>query len=155
MKKLFLLTILCGSALFSHAQHLDVGVHGGFGNTWMFNNNVSDQGSNLDEVVTFAPIFGIHAGYNFTPLLALKVEANYLMVDQKYKGVEDDPMGSYSYKATDKASYISVPVLVQLCSSNGFYFELGPQFSFLTGGKEDYTVTGSFGGGNSIFRTKR
>ena len=152
MKNLFLLTILCGSALFSHAQQLDIGVQGGYGNTRMLNSNVSDQGTRIDQVATFAPVFGIHAGYHFTPLLALKVEANYLMVDQKYKGDLFTVLPE-TYQANDKAGYVSVPVLVQLCSAHGFYVELGPQCSLLTGAQENYKVSSIFSGSSNSSET--
>ena len=134
MKKLTLLLIAATTlATTSRAQqYLQFGLHGGFGTTWMINNNVSDQGAELDPQISFAGMGGIHVMAAFTKSVGLQLEVNTATIKQKYKG---EDAGSYDF--TDRVKCIEVPVLVMLKSS-GFYFEIGPKFSFVGKATEDY-----------------
>src|SRR5215217_8048916 len=125
---LFIATIM-SSATYAQ-QYLDIGVHGGFGSTWLINNNVSDQGSNLDPEISFAGFGGIHAIASFAPSIGLKVEVDMATIKQKYKG---ESVGIMS-EGYDKLHFIEVPVLV-LLKSSAFYCEIGPKFSFLSSAK--------------------
>jgi len=131
MKAILLSLLCCTAVTFTHAQEVVVGAQGGFGSTWLINNNVSDQAANLDAVTSFGPVFGIEAGYLFKTTsnvkLGVMVEGNYSVVNQKYTG-EDS---AYTYTAQDQVKYIQVPVLFHL-TGKSFFFEAGPQFSFLS-----------------------
>src|SRR5207249_273450 len=95
---------------------------------------ISDAGPELDEVSTFAPIFGIHAAYMFTPKVSIRIEGNYAPINQKYKGTDS----AFSFTGKDRANYFNIPILLQLWNKSGkFYFEIGPQFSFLTSAKSE------------------
>lgn len=144
MKKITPLFMLLLCATTGRASHLDIGLHAGGGTTWMTNKNISDQGPELDPVASFAPLFGAHVQYGGRST-CLYVELNYAPVNQKYKGSTTFAGTTYNAKGKDKLGYFSIPILVQLRSSSGFYFEIGPQFSFLTGAKTDASVTPSSG----------
>jgi hypothetical protein len=134
MKKLLLPVLLLAST-YASAQKLEVGIHGGYGTTWLINNNVSDQGDNLDPVASFAPIFGVHAGYYFPSRFGVVLELDYGAVNQKYNGKD----GLGTFEVVDKVRYIDVPILIRKYSPGGFYFEVGPKFSFLSKATEDAT----------------
>jgi len=53
-------------------------------------------------------------------------------VNQKYTG--KNPLVSYEVK--DRLNFIELPILLRKYSPSGFYFEVGPKFSFLTGATE-------------------
>src|SRR6476620_4966455 len=84
MKKITPVFILLLCAITGRASHLDIGLHLGGGSTWMINNNISDQGANLDPVTSFAPLFGLHAQYGGKGT-CIYLEMNYAPVNQKYK----------------------------------------------------------------------
>lgn len=145
MKKFTLLLLLLTVTLYSASaqQYVQLGIHGGYGSTWMTNNNVSDQGSNLDPQISFAGIGGIHAMASFAPSIGLRLEVNMATIKQKYKGEGAGPGGGNTFEAIDRVKYIEVPVLV-LLKSSAFYFEIGPKFSFLNGAKSENTHSNPF-----------
>lgn len=143
MKTIVLCLVFCVAAAFVHAQEVVLGAQGGFGSTWLINNNVSDQAENLDQVTSFAPMFGIEAGYLLKTTSSIKlgviVEGNYAPVNQEYSGKDS----VFTYAIKEKINYIQVPVLFHL-TGNVFFFEAGPQFSFLSKATEDFETTPSF-----------
>lgn len=132
MKKLIMAAIACMMMLHANAQYADVGVHGGFGTTWLINSNVSDQGSNLDPEFSTAPVFGVHFNYSLSKHIGVGTEINYAVINQKYKGQET----GYTWTGKDRVNYMEVPILFRLKSS-AFYCELGPKFSFLAAAKSE------------------
>src|SRR5437879_886155 len=120
MRKILSLFTLSLFAVSTNAKHVDIGLHGGVGTTWLFNNNISDQGANLDEVATFAPLIGLHFQYAPSKTASLYMEFNYAPVVQKYKGSQTS--GSVTLNATgkEKLNYFSIPILLQLRSPSGF-----------------------------------
>ena len=134
MKKLALIAAACMVTFGAAAQHADIGIHGGFGTSWMINNNISDQGGNLDPELTMVPVFGIHMGYSINKTLGIRTEINYALISQKYKG-EEAP--NYKFTGKDHNTYLELPVLLML-QSGAFYCEVGPKFSFITGARSDY-----------------
>lgn len=140
MKKLIMAAIACMMLLHANAQYADIGVHGGFGTTWLINNNISDQGSNLDPEFSTAPVFGVHFNYSLSKHIGVGTEINYAVINQKFKG-ED---AGYTWTGKDRVNYMEVPVLFRLKSS-AFYCEVGPKFSFLAGAKSEFKP--SAGGG--------
>ncbi|MCY7410966.1 MAG: PorT family protein [Chitinophagales bacterium] len=137
MKKLTLTFLAIITASLIYAQGFEFGIHGAYSSTWLLNQNVNDQGENLNPVSTFAPLFGISAKYTVAKSIGIMAELNLASVDQKYDG----SVTGVSYAVTTKTNWIDIPVLIVLRSTGGFYFELGPQFSFLSGAQETFTST--------------
>ena len=140
MKKIIVfatLSIFCFSA---SAQEFRLGLKGAYNSTWLFNTNTSDQGELIDNASAFGSSFGLTMLYHFTDESAVSVDILMSTHNAKFEGT--DPFSLTTYEATDKLSYIDIPVLFHLgASDGGGYVEIGPQFSFLTGAKEDYTLT--------------
>ena len=139
MKKIVLAACLLTS-LSAKAQFIEAGVHVGYGTTWLINNNVSDQGANLDPATSFGTTFGIHGGYYFPSRLGIVVEIDYAIVNQKYTGKNS----FLSYDVKDRLNFIELPILLRKYSPGGFYFEVGPKFSFLTGATETLESSPAF-----------
>ncbi len=136
MKKTTLITalfLLMGQALW--AQEMHFGIHGSMRATWLLNNNVNDQGPNLNPEPAFAPAAGLSATYMLMEQLGLSINLNWARIDQKYNGDQNN----ISYEAHTKTRWIDVPLLLSLQTSGGFYFELGPQWSFLSKATETLT----------------
>ena len=127
MKTLLIAAFLTLPFISANAQKTEVGVHGGYGTTWLINNNVSDQGDNLDYAASFGPVFGIHGGYYFPSRFGVVVEIDYAVVHQKYTGKD----ALSTFEANEKFNFVEIPILLRKYSKSGFYFEVGPKFSFL------------------------
>jgi hypothetical protein len=151
MKKLVLSALLAAGFATANAQHLELGLHGGFGTTWMINSNVSDQGDVLDPKASFGPLFGLHAGYILPSRLGLIVDIDFAMDQQQYKGKMTLGSSTSSYEVKDKISYIEVPILLRKYSKGGFFFEIGPKFSFLSSAKETVEYSPNNTGGYTDF----
>lgn len=141
MKK-YILCLLCVlTAAFANAQFVVVGAQGGFGSTWLINNNVSDQAEDLDISTSYAPVFGIELGYLFPTSSNLKlgviVEGNYSIVNQKYTGKRTLDSVPFTYGIHEQLKYIQVPVLFHI-TGKSLFFEVGPQFSFLSSATSDF-----------------
>src|SRR5687768_5054923 len=76
MKQLLAAGLLAMGFFTSNAQHVDIGVHGGYGTTWLINDNVSDQGPELDPETSFGSVFGVHAGFYAASRIGIVVEVN-------------------------------------------------------------------------------
>ena len=135
MKQFTFLLLLIAFQLSAQAQP-EIGVTLGPGTTWLLNNNASDQADNLNYSTSFGFQGGLHAGYFFTDNIGLAAELNLATVNQKYEG----DFTSVHYEAGDHLTYISIPILFQLKTLGGFYFELGPQFNILSSAKGDLTL---------------
>lgn len=148
MKKALLsLALLAGFAGAAHAQSgtLKYGVKGGF--------NLSSYSGSEAGDVKFKPGFSAGAAlmYGFTDLVNLEIDALY---SQKGTLVENYTPATGANKNTNFRStvqYIDVPVLAHLTTGEdgkGFFFELGPQASFLVGVR-DFTRPDGAGAGSS------
>src|SRR5689334_25442535 len=85
MKKLFLLFALVAIQYSAMAQ-LDVGVQVSPQTTWLINNNVSDQGENLNYHTSFGFAGGIHSAFFFNHAVGVGAEINLNWFNQKYGG---------------------------------------------------------------------
>jgi hypothetical protein len=132
MKKIVLSALLAVGFMSANAQRIEAGVHGGFGTTWFLNNNVSDQGDDLDYKASFGPVFGLHGGYILPSNFGVVVDVDFAMNQQKYKGKQTGG----TFVLTEKVNYVEVPILLRKYTKSGFYFEVGPKFSFLGSIKE-------------------
>jgi opacity protein-like surface antigen len=141
MKKALLTIAVVVAALSVQAQNVRIGLTGGVNSTWLMNKNVFDYDDALDVAATFGGRFGVSAIYSFTEKVGVGIEFNFLSRNsQKYTGEE----GHDYYldgDLTTRMNYFDIPVLLRLTSTGGTYFEIGPQFGFLT--KADATYEGS------------
>jgi hypothetical protein len=139
MKKLILVAALAAITFGAQAQgEITIGLKGAFNYTGLFNNNVSDQGYELD----YAPSTGGSFGASFNYRLAEKssIDVNILISGQNQKydlnyGTEVKPSPG---TVETKLKYIDIPVLFKMGNGNGAYFEIGPQLSFLSSAKESF-----------------
>jgi hypothetical protein len=139
MKKLILVAALAAITFGAQAQgEIRIGLKGAFNYTALFNNNVSDQGYELDYAPTTGGSFG--ASFNYRLADNYSIDANILISghNEKYDlnfGTEAKPSPA---TVEDKLKYIDIPVLFKLGNGHGAYFEVGPQLSFLSSAKETF-----------------
>jgi len=140
MKKLILVAALAAITFGAQAQgEITIGLKGAFNYTGLFNNNVSDQGYELDYAPTTGGSFG--ASFNYRLAEKSSIDVNILISGQNQKyDLKFGPEAS-ALPATVETNlkYIDIPVLFKLGSGNGAYFEVGPQLSFLSSAKETST----------------
>jgi len=135
MKKALLTIAIVIAALSIQAQSFRLGVSGGVNSTWLMNKNVFDANDGLDIAATFGGRFGIDAIYSFNDKIGVGIGFNFISNNsQKYTGDETGLNGDL----TTKLNYFDVPLMLRLTSSGGTYFEIGPQFGFLTKAEETY-----------------
>jgi hypothetical protein len=148
MKKLILVAALAAITFGAQAQgEMRIGLKGAFNYTALFNNNVSDQGEALDYAPTTGGSFG--ASFNYRLADNYSIDANILISghNEKYVSKSSEKIlgvvVSTENNLEDKLKYIDIPVLFKLGNGHGAYFEVGPQFSFLSSAKEfsDATIT--------------
>ena len=138
MKKLLTVFALLGCAYSMNAQHLEVGLKGGYGTTWLMNKNVFDQDEELDPTASFAGQLGINATYFLNDKFGICVELNSQTIKQKYSGDTNGDASGGNFDSEDKLKYINGPILIKLQNEGGIYFEIGPQFNFLSSAKGSY-----------------
>ncbi|HSI90874.1 MAG TPA: outer membrane beta-barrel protein [Adhaeribacter sp.] len=126
-----------------------IGVTSSYNATWVLDQKLFDD-QNYDSRSTWddSPI-GFTVGYKFSRNTNFQIELN-----KNTMGAEYDILGSQVYdgertvigEKNIEIKYWSVPVLYKLTTGDKvrFNFHLGPQFSFLTEGKEvnEFTSTG-------------
>ncbi len=135
MKKALLTIAVAIVALSTQAQSFRLGISGGVNSTWLMNKNVFDANDGLDIAATFGGRVGIDAIYSFNDKVGVGIGFNFLSRNsQKYTGDEAFLDGDL----TTQLNYFDVPITFRLTSTGGTYFELGPQFGFLTSAKETY-----------------
>jgi len=137
MKKALLTIAVVIAALSTQAQegNFRVGLSGGVNSTWLMNKNVFDANDALDIAATFGGRFGVDAIYSFNEKIGVGVGFNFVSRNsQKYTGDNTGLDGDL----TTKLNYFDIPLMLRLTSSGGTYFEIGPQFGFLTSAEESY-----------------
>jgi Outer membrane protein beta-barrel domain len=137
MKKLLIASLLLVTVAAS-AQDFRIGVKGTFYSTWLFNNNIADQGEFVDYAATFSPSFGATTALYFTENMAVSLDILYAANNQKLEPADGD-----AYKHIMRVKYLDLPLLLKISSDGGAYVELGPQFSLLMGANEDLTTNPS------------
>ena len=139
MKKLILVAALAAITFGAQAQgEISIGLKGAFNYTGLFNNNVSDQGYELDYAPTTGGSFGASFNYRLADNYSLDVNLLISGHNEKYDlnfGTEAKPSMA---SVEDKLKYIDIPVLFKLGNGHGAYFEVGPQLSFLSSAKETF-----------------
>jgi len=134
MKRIFLVLGLVAAITSAEAQKLRVGIEGAYNSTWLFNKNVSDAGEDLDYASTFGYQVGATWIYDFKEGIGISTGFLLGTVNQKYTNLKNSPD---KFESELNLTYIDVPLLFRLTSSKGPYFEIGPQFSFLS--KAEFT----------------
>lgn len=135
MKKILAIALLVAGLSTAHAQEgIRLGLKGSFFSTWLFNKNVSDQNASLDYASSFSPTVGVQAIFMFKETYGMSAEIIYASHKQKYDGYFGSDDNVFNVETT--LSYLDIPVLFRVSSPKGPYFEIGPQFSLLTGAKE-------------------
>lgn len=139
MKKFIAIALFLGSFTAVQGQEgVRLGVKGSFYSTWLFNKNVSDQNSSLDYASSFGTSFGAQAVFMFAETYGMSAELNISSHNQKYDGYLLNEDNTFTNEI--KLKYIDIPVLFRVASPKGPYFEIGPQFSLLSGAKETFTL---------------
>jgi outer membrane protein W len=138
MKKIFSAALLLLTVSAVSAQDFRIGAKGTFNSTWLFNNNISDQGNIVDYASTFGASFGLTTMLYFTENVGVSLDLLYASNNQNLEG--DFGQGA-SYETTTRAKYLDIPVLLRISSSGGPYVEIGPQVSLLMGAAEDFTFS--------------
>lgn len=137
MKKIAAIVLFIFAVQSTQAQEgLRLGVKGSYMSTWLFNKNVSDAGSELDYASTFSGTFGLQGIYMFAETYGINAEIVMAGHNQSYEGNDN----GFTSEVDLKMKYIDIPVLFRVSSEKGPYFEVGPQFSFLSGAKESVTI---------------
>ena len=140
MKKALLTIAVVMAALSMQAQSVRVGLTGGVNSTWLMNKNVFDYDDGLDVAATFGGRFGIEGIYSFSEKVGIGIGFNFLSRNtQKYTGDDEGhDLFVLDGDLTTKMNYFDIPVTLRLTSAGGTYFEIGPQFGFLTKAEESY-----------------
>src|SRR6186713_2766243 len=129
MKKIIFFMFLVTIQLSLKAQP-EIGVSLSPATNWLINNNVSDQGDILNYRTSFGFAGGLRAAYFFSDNLGVGAELNFGSFNQRYEG---DIAG-------DHQKCIMIPILFELKTPGGFYFEIGPQFNLISSAKGDFTL---------------
>ncbi|MBX7107865.1 MAG: PorT family protein [Chitinophagales bacterium] len=136
MKTIFFIAIWLMSATAVFAQ-FEIGLNGAVATTWLLNDNVSDQGPNLNPNFSVGWSSGVVGNFYFTKSIGVGAELNYSVVNQKYDGA----IMEINYDAVNSLKYYELPLLFKLKTETGFYFEAGPQFDFLLAATEDFSMS--------------
>ena len=138
MKRILVLAMLSMLFYSAGAQQFRFGLKGAYNSTWLFNTNTSDKGDALDNASAFGSSFGLTTCFHFSDEAGVSVDLLFTTHNAKFEGKNGL---NIPFEATDKLSYIDIPVLFHLGQSDGGgWVEIGPQFSFLNGAEEEYTI---------------
>lgn len=126
--------LMCTTVAFAQ---FEVGLNGGVATTWLLNNNVFDQGPNLNPNFSMGWSSGMVGSFYFSKSIGVGAELNYSAVNQQYDGMID----GLNYDAINSLKYYELPLLFKLKTESGFYFEAGPQFDFLQSASENFEMS--------------
>lgn len=117
----------------SQGQTLRMGPTLAYNYTLLSNSNISGLGEELNYLPTYCWSFGATGVYNFDQsLIGFEASLIYASHNQTYTGTEITGPGTYyTLSAQTKLKYLDIPLLFRLGDLKGFYFEAGPEFSFL------------------------
>ncbi len=137
---LLLVFTLFTSVFAQKDKHFEIGAQGGYGSTWIINQNNYGL-TEMDYEYTWGGGFNFQAGYNFTESIGLFTEIGVLNQGQNYK----DTWGNADIKRTVDLKYMNVPVFFKYSygeSRARFRLLFGPQFGFLQSAEQTYTMNG-------------
>ena len=125
MKTLYSLLFIALFSLPSFAQiGLDISAKGQFNSTWLFNQNISDDGDEQD----YAPSWGSHYGLGLGMRLGffgLGTEFNFGKHNAEYSGV----IANQDYASKVALSTFQLPLILRFQNEGGVYVELGAQYN--------------------------
>lgn len=149
------LSALCLLLLFGCSHSLlaqkgpQIGVFGGPQSTWMFNQDDSDEGDQLDYQPTYGSQMGVRAGFFFSDKVGLEAGFFRSSQGQKYKHVFEFGGNEEEYESERSLTYNKIPILLHLRSQpdEAAYFSVvvGPQFSMLSGMSSSNDFPSGFG----------
>ncbi|QIX62093.1 PorT family protein [Hymenobacter sp. BT18] len=126
----------------AQAQSIRLGFKGGA--------NYSNLSGDLVDENRFQNKWGGHGGVmaniSFTDDGFFSVQPEVLYSQKGFKFDESELFGLVKYQGTRTYNYIDVPVLLKI-NADGFFFEAGPQYSYLLKVKDD--TKRSFNGGTT------
>ncbi len=112
--------------------------------SFLFNNDDSDAGPELDYATTFRFGGGIGAEYGLSDYVNLGLDLYLSPEGQKYTGVSEVATNKYEMDYFTRLTYLKIPFYVKFTSApDAAHFQLlvGPQVNILVGGKTTYTLT--------------
>ena len=144
MKKIILSALLLTSLNLYSQISIEGGVKGSYNSTWLFNKNISDQGTEQDYAAGWGSNYGLGAAVYFGPI-GLGVEF--------LRGTHTGGFAGYfagKYSSNVKLNVNQIPLLLKLKSKNGAYIELGAQVNSISKATYtfDYTDSDIFDGTN-------
>lgn len=143
IKKLLFSAGFTALGVFATAQtSFDVGIFGMANTPWIINNNVSDQGDDMDFAVPFKVNAGLSAVMHISPTFGLQLEVAKGAYGQKWQG---EFANGDTYESNVHINAIDIPFAIRLGEKG--YFELGVQYSLLSGHKYEISSTDITGAG--------
>lgn len=134
--------IFCASLFFigANAQaqlSIDGGVKGSYNSTWLFNKNISDQGTSQDYDLGWGYNVGGGATVYYGPI-GFGVE---FLTGSHTGGYAGDFFGKYTSNV--KLNVTQIPLLLKLKSENGAYLEVGAQVNSISKATYSFDYTDS------------
>jgi len=125
-----------------------------FQNTWMYNQQDTDAGPELDYKVTFQSAYGLNIGYGFAPRHGVRAGIFVSQMGQQYT-TDDRYLEFPNMKYETLTEYIQVPVLYRYNGSleianSAFLLTVGPQFGWLQKASRTYLFRDSLQTANPI-----
>jgi len=146
MKKFLIVPalLLAGSAMAQKGLHVGVRIQPQ--STWLYNQDDSDEGPELDFKSSFGMSGGLEVGYHLTDGFGLGLGLLYSSHNQKYEGkTEVAGVTLSNEEAHTRLNHLKIPIMIQLNTDSEagsmFSFFVGPQFNLLMGYKDKLTST--------------
>lgn len=121
---IFTLLFSAISISFTAQIGLDITAKGQFNSTWLFNQNISEDGAEQD----YAPGWGSHYGLGLGMRLGffgIGMETNFGKHNAEYSGV----YANQDYASTVALSTFQLPLFLRFQNKGGVYFEMGAQYN--------------------------
>jgi hypothetical protein len=121
MKSIIFTLLFAAISISFNAQiAVDITAKGQFNSTWLFNQNISDDGAEQD----YAPGWGSHYGLGLGMRLGffgIGLETNFGKHNAEYSGV----IANQDYASTVALSTFQLPLFLRFQNKGGVYFEMG------------------------------
>ncbi len=129
MKKIS--TLLLFSCLFFGAavsQNLEINGKGSYKSTWLFNNNISNAGPEMDYAAGWGYNYGVGATFFFNEALGLGFD----LLMNTHNGNYTGELNKFTtYNSRIELQSMDIPILFKARSSMGGFLEIGPQISLI------------------------
>lgn len=127
MKHLVILFLVVVNSCILQAQiAFDLAAKGQFNSTWLFNNNISDQGDEQNYDPSWGSNYGLGFGLRMG-FFSVGMETNFGQHVGGYSGTV--PVLSQSYTSTVNLKNFQLPIYLRFQNKGGAYFELGAQYN--------------------------